>query len=145
MATDVLSIRPRTVTVTAVVASVITLIIAIGGWFAFPADIRAQFEPQQLATLVIFLVFIVGFMGALASCTLWADASGVRVRNAWSVKHFTWEEVAAIRYRPGDPWAFIFTGSDSRRHQVLAIQSADGKRAERAAAQLLEMARRYGH
>lgn len=127
----------------AIALSVVSLVVWIFGWFAFPDDIRDQFNWTQIATLVGFLVFVIGFMVALGTCTVHADEHGLRLRNVWQRKSWTWDEISGVRFRSGDPWALVLTGDDRdpQRHAILAIQAADGKWARDRVDELRELAR----
>ena len=125
----------------ATVASASLLLLSFVGWFALPQNLRAEFLPSQIVTLVLILGFIVGFMWALAASYVRADARGVTFRNGLRTHVVAWEDVHKVLLRPGDPWVLLLvrpedgpirTDVDAEKHQLLGIQAGDGAAAQAA-------------
>ncbi|MFB9236655.1 PH domain-containing protein [Plantactinospora siamensis] len=57
-----------------------------------------------------------------------ADARGVRVRNILGSYDLPWEEVRAVRFGRGSPWATLEL-SDDESVPMIAVQAADKERA----------------
>ena len=114
------------------------VIIAIGGWFALPKELRVQFTSSELLTMVLFLIAIVGVIMAVAMSTVQADATGVTVRNALRTRRIEWSQVRRLVYRDGDPWPTLLINNpdDPDRVMLLAIQRTDHDRADQAVAAL---------
>lgn len=119
--------------VTSIVGSVVLLLAAMWGWYAIGASIRAQVTWPQAATLLFFLVFMIAMMLSIGYSRIWADEDGVVIRNGPVLRKFRIEEVAGLRLRDGDPWAYLLVKHNGgvRRRAVLAIQSLEGARAKR--------------
>lgn len=135
--------RPRATMITAVTLSVVLFAAAMIGWFAQPAETRARYTALQAGTLAFFLLFMIGFMLAVGLCWVRADAEGITFRNGLRTHHLAWSEIASIRYRDGDPWAYanLVDGHPSgrERYQLLGIQQTDGRRAAELAARVRAM------
>lgn len=150
-----LNVWPRVSLITSIVLSVILVAATLWGWFRLPDEIQAQFNIPQLVTLILFVVVMLLMMLGLGMSRLRADDRGIWMRNGLFTRRFAWHEVRGVRYRPGDPWAFLLLdagasdkrrpGEKFRRQQIIAIQNPDGARARRAADQLVEMARAHAN
>lgn len=119
--------------------TLLLLALSVWGWFGLPADVRVQFTWFQIATLILFELVMIGLMMGLGTCTVTADATGLRVRNGVRRHALAWGEVAEIRYRHGDPWAYAIHDDgtdDPGRTQLLGVQSTDGERCREAVAEL---------
>jgi hypothetical protein len=104
-------------------------------WFAFSADVRAQFTILQRLTL-LGLAATLGAGGyALARSRLVARADGLTVVNGYRSRRYEWSEVVAVRLRPGSPWATLDLG-DGTTVAAMGIQGSDGPRAVRQVRQL---------
>lgn len=114
---------------------------ALLGWFALPATVRAQFTGFQVATLLFFVVVMLAIVWALAACRVQAGPGGVRFRNGLAVREVPWREVAAVRFRQGDAWAFLELGAVD--HPLIGIQRVDRGHVEEDVARLRELHARY--
>lgn len=72
-----------------------------------------------------------------ASIVAKADEQGLFIRNIIGSRRLEWSQIVAVSYSAelGDPWARVSL-SDGTTESVMAIQSADGRRAPRATALL---------
>ncbi len=127
--------RPLGVRVAGSVLAVALVLVAAVAWFAFPADIRAQFTPFQRGTIVVLalLAFAVGF--ALTRSRLVAERARLVVVNGYRRRELDYAEVIEVRLPPGAPWATLDL-ADGTTASVMAIQGSDGDRARRALRQL---------
>ncbi|MDF1489833.1 hypothetical protein [Tessaracoccus caeni] len=121
-----------TVLATAAVLSLVLFSLALYGWSAIGKEIRDQITWPQAATLLFFLLFMVGFMLSLGYSRLWAEGGVVTVRNGPVVRRYTVDQIAGLRLRQGDAWAYLLIKKDgtAQRRAVLAIQSLEGEKAQ---------------
>ena len=129
---------------TAVVASVVLLASSLFGWWALGKAIRDQITIPQAATLLFFLFFMIAVMLSIGYSRLWADDSGLTVRNGPIVRRYPLDQIAGLRLRPGDAWStlLIKDGDALKRKPVLAIQFLEGERAQRKVRELRPLAGR---
>ncbi len=118
---------------TAVVLSGILLIFALYGWYAIGSDIRSQISWLQGATLLFFVIAMIALMLSIGYSRLWADEKGVTIRNGPVLRKFSVDDIAGLRLRSGDAWAYLLIkdGSGVRRRAVLAIQQLEGAQGKR--------------
>jgi Bacterial PH domain len=64
-----------------------------------------------------------------------AQAGGLMVRNLSADRHLAWAEIVAVRFGGGNPWVTLDL-ADGETLAVMAIQRADGPRAEAEARRL---------
>lgn len=135
-----MTVRPRATLLTSVVLSVVLTVLYVVLWFLQPPTTRALYSSLQLGTLVLFLVIGIAIMLAIGLSLVRADGDGLTVRNGLRAHRLRWSEVAAIRYRDGDPWAYaeLVAGHASGRERLmlLGVQQTDGARAREAVAAL---------
>ena len=125
---------------TAVVLSIVLLSFAMFGWYALGKEIRDQITWIQAATLLFFMLFMIGVMLSVGYSRLWADENGVTVRNGPIMRRYPIERIAGVRLRKGDAWSSLLLKGEAelKRAPVLAIQSLEGEAAE---AKLIELRR----
>lgn len=130
--------HPRRLLVWASILSVVLVAGSLIGWFALGPEVRADFTGPQVATLALFVLFLVVVMFALGLSRVKATDAGLDVRNAFSRKVHPWESIDSIRFAPGDPWAFLVLSTagtgrahdDGERRPLLGIQASDGARSQ---------------
>lgn len=118
----------------AIVGSMVLMMSAMFGWYAIGPEIRSRMTWPQAATLLFFLLFMIGAMMSIGYSRLWADEDGVVVRNGPVVRRFRIDEIAGLRLRQGDAWAYLLVKDGSggiRRRAVLSIQQMEGAGARR--------------
>ncbi|HHU37715.1 MAG TPA: PH domain-containing protein [Propionibacterium sp.] len=126
-------------------AAIWTLVMGGGmvfGWFMLPANIRDLFNGFQIATLIFFVVVMLGIVWAVALSSVKAGARGLRFRNLFTTHDVPWHEVASVRFTPADHWAFVELADTSDR-PVLGIQRSDGPLAQRQFDELNGVAAKY--
>ena len=118
---------------TAVVLSGTLLIFALYGWYAIGTDIRSQISWIQGATLLFFVIGMIALMLSIGYSRLWADEKGVTVRNGPVLRTFPVEQIAGLRLRSGDAWAYLLIkdGNGVKRRAVLSIQQLEGAQGKR--------------
>lgn len=124
---------------TAVVASLVLLSSALFGWWALGPGIRAQVTVPQAATLLFFVLFMIGVMLSVGYSRLWAQDGVVTVRNGPIVRRYPVDQIAGFRLRPGDAWSSLLIKDDTgglKRKAVLAVQSLEGERGQRKVSEL---------
>lgn len=115
---------------TALVLSMVLLAGSLYVWYALGPDIRAQVTLAQAGTLLFFVVVMIGIMMAVGYSRLWAGDGEVVVRNGPFIRHYPVSQIAGLRLRKGDPWAYLLVKDPEfeggiRRRAVLAIQSME--------------------
>ncbi|TCO45768.1 PH (Pleckstrin Homology) domain-containing protein [Kribbella antiqua] len=120
-------------------------LVAIFGviWFRLPDDARETFSWFQRLTLLAFFGAVLWILYRLATLRVTAYDDRLRVRNVFKSYTLPWTEVSALRFRPGDAWLQLFD-ADGNRLGILAVQTAEGARASRAAKELAAVAREHG-
>lgn len=126
-------------------ASIWTVVLgggALFGWFMLPLSIRVLFTEFQIATLAFFVLFMLGIVWSVALGYVKAGPQGLKFRNGLNTREVPWSEVASLRYRPADHWAFVELTDDSDR-ALLGIQRSDGPLAQEQFDGLAACAARY--
>lgn len=132
--------RPRATAIMCVALAVVITVANLAVWFFLGSDVRARVSAVQAITLLVFLLFSDGLLVMLALSYVCADATGLRFRNFLHTRELRWEEIADIRFREGDPFAYAYlvaqhpSGKD--RVQLLGVQQTDGARGRALAAAL---------
>jgi PH (Pleckstrin Homology) domain-containing protein len=122
--------RPLGVRVAIIVLGALLGLIVGVMWLAFPPEIRAQFTPLELGTVVALGVGFYACGYALARSRVVAREDGLVVVNGYRTRRFEWNEVLAVTLRPGSPWA-VLDLSDGTTVAAMGIQGSDGPRAAR--------------
>lgn len=135
--------HPRVIAVMAVGMGL--SLVAIFGviWVSLSAESRETFTWFQRLTLLAFFGAVLWILYRMATLRVTAYPDGLRVRNVFKSYRLAWSEVSALRFRPGDAWLQLFD-ADGNRLGILAVQTAEGARASRAAKELAAIARRHG-
>ena len=86
------------------------------------------FGPADQVAMMLLGLLVAGGVLLLARPTVVADLHGVQVRNIFTTKDVPWEVVRAVSFPDGTPWAILDLADDDQI-AMLAVQSADGRRA----------------
>lgn len=129
--------RPLGARVVALVAGACLVVMAGALWLAMPSDIRSDFNPLEVVTLLLVLLGILVVLYGIARTRLDVDAAGLHVVNGYRRHDLEWAEAVAIRLGRGAPWAVLDT-ADGKIVKVMALQAADGPRARSACAWVRE-------
>lgn len=138
--------RPQRLLFWCVVFAGLIVISSLAVWIGLGSQVRAMFTGLQIGTLLLFIGFSIALIMALGLCEVRASADGLWWRNGIRSHRLAWSEVRSIRFRPGDPWMFVYApgaDGDDERHQVMGIQSTDGARARAHAEEVRAMWRRH--
>jgi hypothetical protein len=127
--------RPLAARVTAVGVAGVLVVVAGGLWLGMPAAVRADFSTTQRVTLLLVLGAILVVLWGIARTRADAGARSLTLVNVYRTRRLDWAQVVAVSLGPGQPWATLDL-DDGTTVSVMAIQAADGARAQRAAAHL---------
>lgn len=131
--------RPFGARVVALVSAASLTVITVALWLAMPPDVRDDFTVIERAAVIGLLVaMLVGLFG-IARTAVRADAKGLHIVNMYRRRDLDWAEVVAVSLSRGAPFAVIDT-SDGGTISVLALQSADGDRSQRAVVEIQALA-----
>lgn len=127
--------RPLGARVVAAAAAVILVGTMVFLWVLLPASVQERFSPLQRATVVAFFAAMVVALYALFRTSARADADGLTIVNGYRTRRFVWAEIVRVSFNPNRPWALLDL-ADAGTVVVMAIQSADGTRAQKSAREL---------
>lgn len=118
---------------TSVVLSIVLLSFSFFGWWAIGKEIRDQITWPQAATLLFFVLLMIGIMLSVGYSRLWAVDGQVTVRNGPILRRYPVSQIAGLRLRSGEAWASLLIKTDDglKRKPVLAIQSLEGEQGQR--------------
>lgn len=136
-----LSYVSTTVLAVGVVFSVIILAGSLWVWYALGKEIRDQVTWPQAATLLFFVMVMIAMMLAIGYSHLWAANGEVVIRNGPVMRRIKVENIAGLRLRRGDAWAYVLEKDPEadggiRKRATLAIQSMEGEKAQRKVREL---------
>jgi Bacterial PH domain len=103
--------------------------------------IGAPSPPWALADrvgVVVLGLLLGGVLHLVARCRVVADADGLTLVNLARVHELSWAEIVGVNMGDSDPWVYLDL-SDGTRLPAFGIQSSDGERGRRSAAELREM------
>ena len=123
-----LTFRPLGVRIAINAAGGLLLVVALGMWFALPANVRDQFSVAQIVTILGLGAMMYACGYALARSRVVARTEGLTVVNGYKTRRFEWNEVLAVQLRSGSPWAMLDL-SDGTSVAAMGIQGSDGPRA----------------
>lgn len=131
---------------TSLFLSGILLMFALYGWYAIGPEIRSQVSWAQGGTLLFFVIAMIGIMLSIGYSRLWADEKGITVRNGPVLRTFTVDQIAGLRLRSGDAWAYLLIKNDGgvKRRAVLSIQQLEGAAGKRKLRELRDWLKNNG-
>ena len=123
----------RPVAVRVATAAALAGLLVIGGvvWAVLPASIQDTVTLEQRVTIVLAVVGAAALLNGLARSRVATDADGLTVVNGYRTHRVRWEEVESIGIGRSAPWA-VLERVDGDSLQVMALQTADGARAQAA-------------
>ena len=123
----------RPVAVRVATAAALAGLLVIGGvvWAVLPASIQATVTIEQRVTIVLAVLGTAALLNGLARSKVATDAEGLTVVNGYRTHRVRWSEVESIGMGRSAPWA-VLERVDGDSLQVMALQSADGDRAQSA-------------
>jgi len=115
------------------------LVVLVGFlWLALPERVRAQFGTFQRLTLVGFLIVVIVVLYGIFRTRVTASERGISVTNGYRRHDFDWAEVVRIALSGDRPWALVDL-TDGTTVALMALQTADGRRAARSTRELSAM------
>ena len=127
--------RPRFGPIVSISMGTVLVVVALAMWFGLPAESRASFSWLQTVTLTLVLIALLYGLYRLARMRVRADEAGLTVVNLVRTRRLEWAQVLRVSLRSGDPWVQLDI-DDGTTVAVMAIQTADGRRAKAAARDL---------
>lgn len=120
---------------TSISLSIVLVFGALLLWYGLGAPIRRLFTATQIATLIFFIMVMVGLMLGVGLSRIVVDANGLTVRNGIRTQLFEWSRIEAVTLGGGDPWAYLqlrptTEHPEGRSHLMLGIQRAEGEIAD---------------
>jgi hypothetical protein len=114
-------------------AAALAGLLVIGGvvWAVLPASIQATVTLEQRVTIVVAVLGTAVLLNGLARSRVTTDADGLTVVNGYRTHRVRWDEVESIGIGRSAPWA-VLERVDGDSLQVMAVQTADGARAQAA-------------
>lgn len=112
------------------------VVFALVGLFA-PMPLGSSPEVHALNQVAIALIGVVGaaFLWRYARLRAEPSPSGLRIVNLFTSRDLEWAQIVRVGFSGGAPWA-VLELSDTEQLSVMAIQRADGERAQREASRL---------
>lgn len=130
-----LTYRPLGVRIAAAAFGAMLLLTVGAIWWAFPAEVRAEFSTFQRLTVLLMGAGVVAIGYALARSRIDLDRGGLTVVNGYRTHRLEWSQVVAVSLRSGSPWV-VLDLSDGTAIPAMGIQGSDGLRARRQAREL---------
>jgi hypothetical protein len=132
MTTTVFEARPRKARRVAVAAAVLLVaVFTVVGALLRRTSTGVYFRLSDQVAMVVLGLLLAGAALLFARPRVRAGADGVEVRNLIATRTVPWELVLRVSFPDGAPWARIEL-PDDEYIAVMAIQSADGRRAVQA-------------
>ncbi len=120
--------------VSGVAGGVLTVMFVVL-WVMLPSHVKAEFGWFQRGTLVAFFVAVIAVLYGIFRTRVTASERGLSVTNGYRRHEFYWAEVVAISLSQHRPWAIVDL-TDGSTVALMALQSADGPRANRSAREI---------
>jgi len=120
--------RPLGVRIAIIVLGSLLLLVTVVMWFAFPPEIRHEFNALEIGTVILLGLLFYSGGYALARSRVVAREDGLTVVNGYRSRRFEWNEILAVSLRAGSPWAMLDL-SDGTSVAAMGIQGSDGTRA----------------
>jgi hypothetical protein len=120
-------------------------LIAVFGvvWLRLSPESRGEFTWFQRLTLLAFFGAVLWILYRMTTLRVTAYADRLYVRNVFKSYTLPWDVISALRFTSGDAWLQLFDVNGDRLG-ILAVQTAEGARASRAARELAAVARSRG-
>lgn len=116
-------------------AVVVTTSIAVVTAILPPATEVGGFGTGDRLGMVAFALVVLAGLWLLGRPRIDADETGLEIVNVLRRRRLEWAEVVAVSLRPDDPW-LVLDLDDGSTLAAMGVQTADGVRAQTAAAQL---------
>lgn len=119
----------------AVLLGACALVVFCGGALLVPGTGPGGFVLVDRVLMVSVGLAIAWFLSRWARVAVLPDEQGLLVRNLFTTRRLDWAQVVAVRFGGGGPWA-VLDLADGETLALLAVQRADGPRAEASARRL---------
>lgn len=140
---DGLDVRPRKTARFAMgIAALLVTVFTVSAILLRGSGTGVYFRTSDQLAMVFLGLLLAGGVLLLTRPRLRADASGVRVRNAFSEKTIEWSDVKGLSFPDGASWARIEL-PDDEYVPVLAIQANDRERAVDAVQRFRALGAKY--
>lgn len=130
--------RPRGARIATAIAAVAIVAAVAFLWLMLPGEVQAEFSVGQRITLIGFFVAVLVVLNGIFRTSARATVDGLTVVNGYRGHELEWGQLVRISLTPNRPWALLDL-DDGTTLAVMAIQSADGKRATTSARELARM------
>lgn len=117
----------------AVATVVVFVLIAI--YSPMPLDQTPELHVLNRVAIALFGVVGAAFLWRYAVIRAVPSPTGLRVVNLFTSRELEWAQILRIGFSGGAPWA-VLELTDTEELAVMAIQRADGERAQREASRL---------
>lgn len=120
-----------------VVASVVTLFVVV------EPNAATQLGLEDYGLVLAVAAIFLGVLWRQSTVSATPSERGVAVRNLMGTTRLEWAQIVSVRFSADRAWAQLDL-ADGDQIAVMAIQSADGERARRAAKRLAALVAYYG-
>ena len=127
--------RPLGARVASAVAAGAIVFIVTFLWVLLPGEVQEDFSVFQRVTLIGFFVAILVVLNGIFRTSAKATLGGLDVVNGYHKHRLEWGQIVRVSLSANRPWALIDL-DDGTSMSVMAIQTSDGPRAQRAARHL---------
>lgn len=127
--------RPLGVRVAVWFFGVMLAVVMIVAWIEIGPVERARIGLYQRGTLIGMALVGLAVGYGLVRCKVEATRAGIEIVNGYRTHTFEWAEVLAVELSRGAPWATLDL-ADGTSVSAVALQGADGERAQRGVRQL---------
>ncbi len=127
--------RPFGVRMAGAVLGAMLVAVVVAAYLGLDAHERSKFTGFEQATLVFIALLAIACWYAVMRNRVTATERGLTVVNGYRRRDFEWAQVLGISLGRSAPWAGMDL-SDGTSISVVAIQGADGPRADAAVRQI---------
>lgn len=140
---DLSPIRPRWAPVVGVVLAVLVVASVVTLFVFVEPNAATQLGIEDYGLVVAVAAILLGVLWRQSTVSAIPSVQGVAVRNLMGTTHLEWAQIMSVRFSVDRAWAQLDL-ADGDQIAVMAIQSADGERARRAAKRLAALVAFYG-
>ena len=137
------SVGPRLLRVVCWVCAILVLVgVGLLLWAA-PGTATGSFEVLDSLGWILVALFVLTVLWRFGQVRVFVSPQGVKVRNFFVTKTFTWPEILGVSMTTSDNWA-VLELSDGGRCMVLALATSEGRRTQRCVVDLRTRIILYG-
>lgn len=134
--------RPRAGRVVPLVLGALLLVMMLAIALSLPRLMGRPVGAGDRVAISVLGVLAAAFLHRLASVRADATPDTLVVRNILASRRLAWAEVVSVRFGPDRPWVQLDL-ADGETLAVMAVQRADGARAQAEARRLATLVARY--